>query len=139
MAATRTPLGTRLALAAMLLGAGTVVASVRFVPPARAEQPEEREAGRPQAPTDDVWTLKGLVLDDRGRPVPGALVRPSVPMPPPGRQAQTAHDGSFTIGFGSDRSFVGGLVAEVDGGVRADRWPIDARARRNVRGRPSGS
>lgn len=122
VAMTKSTPRTKLLLAVLLVAMGAVVASIRFEGSASADEPEK--SARPQPPVIDAsgnvaWSIKGIVVDEQGGPVAGALVRPSGVQPELKFRAGTsAADGSFTLGM-EGFSFMWGLLAEVDNGSRA--------------------
>ena len=118
---TRTPLPMRISLAAVLTLAGMAVAAVRLDRPARGDEPNSVQAAAkapaPAIPAAAVWQVKGIVVDEQGRPVAGASVR-SAPGYEPSDGVKTAADGTFTLSLGGARAFLHGVVAEADGGAR---------------------
>jgi beta-lactamase regulating signal transducer with metallopeptidase domain len=110
------------ALATTLVATGLTAASVQFAPAQRAEGPDRPP---PQAVLagskrleGEVWRLEGIVIDEQGRPVAGALVRPPASADPTGVQGgTTAPDGRFVLAFSGRHRNVYGLVAESGGGA----------------------
>ncbi|WP_406697876.1 M56 family metallopeptidase [Singulisphaera sp. Ch08] len=133
---TRTTVGARIALAAALAATGVAAASIRFAPPARAVEPGASNpvavtvavaATAPARPRAGVWWLEGVVVDEQGQPVAGAIVRPPAAADRTGVSGgTTADDGTFTLTLSGRHRNLYGLVAETKGGERVGLTPGDA-------------
>ena len=91
--------------------------------PARAGQsndnPVDTKATAPDRPKDGVWAIKGVVVDERGNPVAGAVIHAREEADAAG--AKTVANGEFTLWAGHGPMYTRELVAEVDGGARMGR------------------
>ena len=119
---TRTTVRMRISAAAALAATGLIVTSVRLVSPARADGPQKREApDQPAAPEPlktDLRSIDGIVVDEAGQPVAGAVVSAMAQMDALDKVA-TAADGRFTLPRpGQFRLLWEILVAETEGGTR---------------------
>ena len=96
---TRVPPWTFAGLAAALLAvctAGAVVCAGGQ--PAKDEKPAPRERERPTPPDPSKARIEGVVVDEAGKPVAGALVRLlNYHLPPEMALAHTGADGSFRL------------------------------------------
>jgi beta-lactamase regulating signal transducer with metallopeptidase domain/uncharacterized GH25 family protein len=106
---TRTNARSRLATAVALAATGLTLAGVRPLAPVEAK-------GSPAAAADDTRSIDGVVLDEDGRPVAGAVVRAVLRDSDPG--AVTALDGAFRLPIRGFVRLQEDLVAEADGGAR---------------------
>ena len=132
---TRASIRTKVVLGLVL---GVVVlsgASVRVGNQAPAEQPKATQAvpnaAAPASPNSESWNVDGVVVDEQGRPVAGAVVRTMpVVLGTANVEQQTGADGTFrfTRIIGSPTGLVG-LIAEADGGARMGVDPIFYRRR----------
>jgi protocatechuate 3,4-dioxygenase beta subunit len=105
-----------------LAATGLTAASIHFAPPQRAEGadrlPLQAVLVGGKRLEGEVWRLEGIVVDEQGRPVAGALVRLSRAADPKGVQGgTTALDGSFVLAFSGLHRSVYGLVAESGDGA----------------------
>jgi beta-lactamase regulating signal transducer with metallopeptidase domain len=112
----------KVALATTLAATGLTAASVHFAPPQPAEGPDRLPVQAVLVGSKrlegEIWRLEGIVVDEQGRPVAGALVRPPASADPTGVQGgTTALDGRFALAFSGRHRFVYGLVAESGGGA----------------------
>ncbi len=112
---TRTTLRMKIAVAVAIVVMGLAGTTVRFDRPAWADELRGAQAN-PAAPKDGVWSIDGIVVDDQGRPVPGAVVHADEEADPIG--GKTAPDGTFTLGMKPAPLYTRMLVAEADGGAR---------------------
>jgi beta-lactamase regulating signal transducer with metallopeptidase domain len=108
---TRTSVRTKITLAIVLAAVGLVVASVRLQGPARADEPSDKQVVK--GPAADTQRISGVVVDEQGRPVAGAMVRSGHD---PKIHTRSAADGTFTLSFDGPLLTGGFLIAEADGG-----------------------
>ncbi len=116
---TRTTIRMKIAMALALAAAGLTASTVRFDRPVRADEWSDAQAApkaeAPAIPKTDIWSIEGLVVDEQGRPVPGAIVHAEEEADPAG--SKTAPDGSFALGMGP-RLYTRLLLVEADDGAR---------------------
>ena len=97
---TRTTFRMKVAVGISLAVDGIGSWGIRLDRPARAGQsndnPVDTKATAPDRPKDGVWAIKGVVVDERGKPVAGAVVHAREEADPAG--AKTAANGEFTLG-----------------------------------------
>lgn len=117
---TRTTFRMKIAMAVALATTGLTVSSLRFDRAAGAGEPIGNQVDpkpvRPAEPRNAVWSIEGVVVDDQGKPVPGAVIHAREEADPVG--AKTAADGTFTLWLGSAPLYTRELVAHADGGAR---------------------
>jgi beta-lactamase regulating signal transducer with metallopeptidase domain/protocatechuate 3,4-dioxygenase beta subunit len=117
---TGTTIRMKIAVAIAIGVTGLVGSTVRFDRPARADEVIEVQtdpkAVAPAAPKDGVWSIEGIVVDEQGRPVPGAVVHAEEEADPIG--GKTAPDGTFMLWMRRAPLYTRMLVAEADGGAR---------------------
>ncbi len=114
---TRATFRMKMALAATLAVAGLATSIVRLDRSARADGPEAKQTEPRAVATPAVWSVEGTVVDERGQPVAGAVVR-AVPDDGAIDGPKTGMDGAFTLALGGLRLYIRGIVAETDGGSR---------------------
>jgi beta-lactamase regulating signal transducer with metallopeptidase domain len=106
-------------LVVVLSGASVRVGSQAPVDPPKTSQAVSKTAAQ-SAPNSDVWDVEGIVVDEQGLPVAGAVVRTMPVVDGPANvEVLTAADGSFhfTLMIRSPSGLVG-LMALADGGAR---------------------
>jgi beta-lactamase regulating signal transducer with metallopeptidase domain len=117
---TGTTIRMKIAVALAIGVTGLAGSTVRFDRPARADEVIEVQtdpkAVATAAPKDGVWSIEGIVVDEQGRPVPGAVVHAEEEANP--ISGKTAADGTFTLWMGHGPLYTRLLVAASDGGVR---------------------
>jgi beta-lactamase regulating signal transducer with metallopeptidase domain len=114
---TRTTLRMKIALALALTVTGLVASSVRLDRSARADKLQAKPAEPRAAAAPPVWSVEGIVVDEGGRPVAGAVVG-TARDDGAADGSQTAADGAFTLALGGRNLYIWGVVAETDGGAR---------------------
>lgn len=112
---TRSSLLARIITVAPLVGVAFALGAIRFDGPiAVAADPVASES---QAPAGNGRRVVGVVVDEAGRPIAGAIVRPiRLDKAPEG--ATSAEDGSFTLSLRGYFLLEEDLIAEADGGAR---------------------
>ena len=117
---TRTTIRMKIAVCIALGVAALAACGVRLDGPAVAGTASDRElVAQPRVaprPKNAVWSIEGTVVDEQGKPVPGAIVHSREEADLGG--ARSVADGSFTLWLKGQRLYVRGLIAEADNGAR---------------------
>ncbi len=79
----------------------------------------DTKATAPDRPKDGVWAIEGVVVDEQGNPVAGAVVHAREQADAAG--VKTGANGEFTLWAGHGPMYTRELVAEIDGGARMGR------------------
>ena len=112
---TRSSLRVRIATVAPLVVVALALAAIRFDgPTAAAADPVAAES---QAPAGSGRRVAGVVVDEAGMPVAGAIVRP-IRLDKAAEGATSAQDGRFTLALRGYFLLEEDLVAEANGGAR---------------------
>jgi hypothetical protein len=114
---TRSPLRIKLAIPALLAMLGLIAANIRLDPSARAQGTPAKPPEVRASTTPTVWRVEGTVVDERGPPVAGAVVR-AIPDYAVKDESKTTADGSFALTFGGRHQYISGVIAETDGGAQ---------------------
>ena len=117
---TRMSLCNRFAVAATAAVTGVIVVSLQCASAAWADGPPAPPAAKAESLGErDTWRLSGVVVDEQGKPVAGAVVRGAegpglswIPRP----EARTAGDGTFHLDL--PRMIIRGIMAQREGDER---------------------
>ncbi len=116
----RTTIRVKIAVCISLAVIALTACGVRIDRPAIAGPAGDREVdaqpGGARRPKNAVWSIEGTVVDEQGKPVPGAVVRSREQADPGG--ARSAVDGTFILWLKGQRLYVRGLMAESNDGAR---------------------
>ncbi len=117
---TRTTIRMKITLAVAVAATGLTAAPVRLDRPARADETTghqaDPKASAPAIAKTAIWSIEGVVVDDKDRPVRDAIVHAREEADPAG--SKSAPDGTFTLWLGNAPLYTRELVAETDGGAR---------------------
>jgi beta-lactamase regulating signal transducer with metallopeptidase domain len=111
---THTTFRMKIAVCVLLAVMGIGAASVRLDGSARADGPQAKPFEPQAVGTPTVWSVEGTVVDERGQPVAGAIVR-AVPEDVVVNEPKTGPDGRFILPLEGRRLYIWGVVAETEG------------------------
>jgi hypothetical protein len=114
---TRATVRMKIALAFALAVAGLAGSAVRLDRSARADGPQAKPAERRAGAAPAVWSIEGILVDEQGRPFPGASLR-AVADDRVTDESKSDAEGAFTLALGGRTPYIRGVIAETDGGSR---------------------